>query len=74
MLPAPGETWCSVAVVESERRVAGEVFERNGHMDRDWRRIDSMAAVGAAGGRGIGGLGGEGRTERACWRTGGGGG
>ena len=43
MLPAPGETWCSVAVVESERSVAGDVLERNGHMERDWRRIDSMA-------------------------------
>jgi hypothetical protein len=46
MLPAPGDTWCAVAVVESERSVAGDVLERNGHMDRDWRRIDSMTARG----------------------------
>lgn len=44
MLPAPGETWCWVAVVESERSVAGDVLERNGHMERDWRKIDSMTA------------------------------
>jgi hypothetical protein len=44
MLPAPGDTWWLVAVVESERRVAGDVLWRNGHMDRDWRRIVSMTA------------------------------
>jgi len=44
MLPAPGETWWLDAVVESERSVAGDVFERNGHMVLDWRRMDSMMA------------------------------
>jgi hypothetical protein len=42
MLPAPGETSWPAAVVDSERRVAGDVFERNGHIDRDWRRRASM--------------------------------
>ena len=54
ILPAPGETWCSVAVVESERSVAGDVLERNGHMERDWRRMDSMA--GSVDERSAGGL------------------
>jgi hypothetical protein len=44
ILPAPGETWWPVAVVESERKVAGEVLWRNGHMDRDWRRRASIVA------------------------------
>lgn len=45
MLPAPGETWwvaAAAAVVESERSVAGDVFDRNGHIDLDWRRRASM--------------------------------
>lgn len=41
MLPPPGEALWAL-VVESERRVAGDVFFKNGHMDRDWRRSDSM--------------------------------
>jgi hypothetical protein len=46
MLPAPGETSWPAAVVESERRVAGDVFERNGHMDLDWRKRASMLVNG----------------------------
>jgi hypothetical protein len=46
MLPAPGETSWPAAVVESERSVAGDVFERNGHMDLDWRRRASMMKAG----------------------------
>jgi hypothetical protein len=45
MLPAPGEAWwvaAAAAVVESERSVAGDVFDRNGHMDLDWRRRASI--------------------------------
>ena len=45
MLPAPGETWwvaAAAAVVESERSVAGDVFDKNGHIDLDWRRRASM--------------------------------
>ena len=41
MVPPPGET-CRV-VVERERRVAGEVLLRNGHMERDCLRRDSIA-------------------------------
>jgi hypothetical protein len=46
MLPAPGETSWPAAVVERERRVAGEVFERNGHMVLDWRRRASILVNG----------------------------
>lgn len=42
MLPPPGETWR--VEVERERRVAGEVFFKKGHMDFDWRRTVSMMA------------------------------
>lgn len=42
MLPAPGETSWPAAVVERERRVAGEVLERNGHMVLDCRKSASM--------------------------------
>jgi hypothetical protein len=35
--------------VESERRVAGDVFERNGHMDLDWRKRASMLVNGGVG-------------------------
>lgn len=49
MLPAPGETSWPAAVVESERRVAGEVFERNGHIDLDWRKRASMVVNGVIG-------------------------
>jgi hypothetical protein len=49
MLPAPGETWWPVAVVESERKVAGEVLWRNGHMDRDWCSRASMVANSSCG-------------------------
>jgi hypothetical protein len=47
MLPAPGETAWPAAVVESERRVAGEVLCRNGHMDLDWRKRASMMINGS---------------------------
>jgi hypothetical protein len=40
MLPPPGEAWR--VEVERERRVAGEVFFKNGHMDFDWRSTASM--------------------------------
>ena len=43
MLPPPGEASWPAVVVDKERKVAGDVFERNGHMDRDWRRRDSIA-------------------------------
>ena len=33
MVPPPGETWR--VVVERDRRVAGEVLLRKGHMERD---------------------------------------
>jgi hypothetical protein len=46
MLPAPGETAWAAAVVESERRVAGEVLCKNGHMDLDWRKRASMVVNG----------------------------
>jgi hypothetical protein len=49
MLPAPGETSWPAAVVERERRVAGDVFERNGHMDLDWRKRASMLVNGVFG-------------------------
>ena len=42
MLPPPGEALR--VVVESERRVAGEVFFKKGHMDFDWRSTASMIA------------------------------
>jgi hypothetical protein len=45
MLPAPGETSWPAAVVESERSVAGDVLERNGHMVLDWRRRASMLQI-----------------------------
>ena len=48
MLPPPGEAW-RVAVVERERRVAGEVFFKNGHMDFDCRRTESMVAIWSGG-------------------------
>ena len=38
-----------VAVVERERRVAGEVFFKNGHMDFDCRRTESMVAIWSGG-------------------------
>ena len=34
MVPPPGETW-RVVVVERERRVAGDVLLRKGHIERD---------------------------------------
>lgn len=40
MLPPHGEALR--VEVERERRVAGEVFLRNGHIDFDWRRTASM--------------------------------
>lgn len=46
MLPAPGETSWPAAVVERARSVAGDVFERNGHMDLDWRSRASMMVGG----------------------------
>jgi hypothetical protein len=42
MLPPPGEALR--AVVERERRVAGDVFFKKGHMDFDWRSTASMIA------------------------------
>lgn len=46
MLPPPGEA-CHLAVeVDSDRRVAGEVFFKKGHMALDCRRTESMIAVG----------------------------
>jgi hypothetical protein len=50
MLPALGETSWPAAVVESERRVAGDVFDRNGHMDLDCRRSASILVDGEIGG------------------------
>jgi hypothetical protein len=42
MRPPPGEALWPAFVVDSERSVAGEVFFRKGHMERDWRRRASM--------------------------------
>lgn len=43
MRPPIGEAlWA--ALVESVRRVAVDVFFRNGHIEADWRRTDSMMA------------------------------
>jgi hypothetical protein len=56
MLPAPGETSWLTAVVESERRVAGDVLERNGHMDLDWRKRASMVDRGV-------------NCEEGCWHA-----
>jgi hypothetical protein len=55
ILPAPGETsWpAAVADVERERRVAGDVFERNGHIDLDWRKTASMITSCVIGDSGI---------------------
>jgi hypothetical protein len=46
-------------VAERERRVAGEVFFKKGHIVFDWRRTASMIAVVDGGRRGI-----------ECWRRG----
>ena len=45
MLPPPGEAWRAGEEVERERRVAGDVFFKNGHIAFDWRRTASMVAV-----------------------------
>jgi len=45
MRPPPGEAlWATMDEVERERRVAGEVLCKNGHMPRDWRSRASMIA------------------------------
>jgi hypothetical protein len=36
-------------LVDMERRVAGEVLFKKGHMARDWRRRASMVAVESEG-------------------------
>ena len=43
MVPPPGEAWR--VVVDRVRKVAGEVFWRKGHIERDWRRRASMMAL-----------------------------
>jgi hypothetical protein len=44
-VPPQGETGVRGATeVERERRVAGDVFFKKGHMLFDWRRTASMAA------------------------------
>jgi hypothetical protein len=45
MRPPPGEALWTGAEVESERRVAGDVFLRNGQTERDWRRRASMVIL-----------------------------
>jgi hypothetical protein len=40
----------AVVLVESERRVAGDVFFKNGHRARDWRRRVSIAEILFSGG------------------------
>lgn len=45
ILPPPGEAWRAGVVVERERRVAGQVFFKNGQTALDWRRTASMVAV-----------------------------
>ena len=57
MLPPPGEALWEV-VVDKERRVAGEVLCRNGHMLRDWRMNASIVedCVRSAVGRGRSGF------------------
>ena len=44
MVPPPGETW-RVVVVERDRSVAGDVLLRNGHMERDCLRRDSIEVI-----------------------------
>lgn len=44
-MPPPGEAWLRAVVVERDRRVAGDVFCKKGHMDLDWRRTASMIAI-----------------------------
>ncbi len=41
MVPPPGDCW---VVVERERRVAGQVFFKKGHMPLDWRSKASMSS------------------------------
>ena len=45
IVPPPGETWVRAVEVESERRVAGDVFCKKGHRDLDWRRTASIVAI-----------------------------
>jgi hypothetical protein len=33
------------AAIDSDRKAAGDVLFKNGHMARDWLRSDSMAAI-----------------------------
>lgn len=42
IMPPPDAVPWTLLLVDSERRVAGLVVCRNGHMDRDWRRRASM--------------------------------
>jgi len=46
MAPPPGAACWTLVLVERERRVAGEVLFRNGHMARLWRKRASMVASG----------------------------
>lgn len=43
MVPPPGETWR--VVVERDRRVAGDVLLRKGHMERDCLRRASIVTI-----------------------------
>jgi hypothetical protein len=41
MAPPPGELWRAV-VIDKARSVAGDAFMRKGHIERDWRKRESM--------------------------------
>jgi hypothetical protein len=42
MVPPPGDWW---VVVDRDRKVAGEVFFKKGHMPLDWRSRASMMST-----------------------------
>ena len=47
IVPPPGEAWR--VEVERERRVAGEVLLRKGHIERDCLRRASIVIIGTVG-------------------------
>lgn len=49
MAPPPGAVCWTLVLVDMERRVAGEVLFKKGHIALDWRRRASMVKVGSEG-------------------------
>ena len=45
MAPPPGAVCVTVVLMDMERKVAGDVLFRNGHMVRDWRSRASILVV-----------------------------